>query len=538
MTDNATEASAILPSSTETPSGRTLVAALLLVLALAAILRWHGITTRDFFFDELWIAELSSGHGSVFYDLPLNRLLDQPNTISLDTALPLWKVPASITGAIHPPATFVMLRIWREIFGDSMLALRSFSATWSVIVVLLTFIAARLSFGNIAGLGAALLSAISLANIDQAQDVRGYTMLQAFMLLTAIALLKMRGRPSCWPGAIAVGFGTLLMMYTHYFAAGACAAIVLGAILLLRNKARRQTLGAIGMAGAIWVVTWLPQLKAQLAFVPESADIFLKDRTSSPLVSTLLRLLSSPYRALVADEKSASVTVLVGGGLVLYLLALRFSRRATGGERILPLFWFTVVAGVIGQLLLLDLVRTTQHLDFMKYVLLANPALCVLLGSFVLGPKWLMPAVASGALAVMTFLTPLPMKSELRAHVSFLKDRASPGDLIIIATDPANPHGGQAMYLYIAQGIPWPSHKVFFQVGPASPNLAASLPRGMRWFCFAFDARYRPEFWLPGTRVVEAGPGKDLGVWEVQPIAPATMPSSLPADAGRNSRRD
>ena len=154
----------------------------------------------------------------------------------------------------------------------------------------------------------------------------------------------------------------------------------------------------------------------------------------------------------------------------------------------------------------------------MKYMLLANPALCVLLGSLVLGPRWLMPACIAVALAAMIFFTPLPMKSELRPQIAFLKQRAAPGDLIIIATDPANPHGGQAMYLFVAHGIPWPSHKIFLQVGPASSSLATSLPRGIRWFYFSFDAKYHPSQWLPGTRIVETGPGGGVGVWQVEPI--------------------
>jgi hypothetical protein len=163
----------------------------------------------------------------------------------------------------------------------------------------------------------------------------------------------------------------------------------------------------------------------------------------------------------------------------------------------------------------------------MKYVLPANPALCVLIGSLVIWRRWLTPAAVCVALGVLIALTPLPRKRDLRPHVAYLKTRASANDLFILPTHASNPTGAQATYLFVAQGLPWPRHNLFLQVGPASPDLVASLPRNRRWFYFAFDRTCEPTSWLPGTRIIDAGPGGDAAVWELG--AGDAMPASHPS---------
>jgi hypothetical protein len=514
----AVDSTTSVSHATGQPNRGVVATVLILILFLAAFLRWHTITARGFFFDELWIAELSSGHGSDFFEIPVNRLVDQPNLVALNNALPIWKVPAHITGAIHPPATFVLLRLWREVFGDTMLALRSFSAAWSLVVVLLTFFAARTCFGSTAGLWAALLSTLSSANIDQAQDVRGYTMLEALLLMTAMFLLRLRGKASSWSGAAAVGLGTLSLMFTHYFAAGACVAIALGAITLLRGTMRLQSLGAITAAGLIWCIAWLPQLKSQLAYVPETADFFLIDKTDSPLGATVLRLLTSPYRALVADPQSVNLWTLIGGCFVIYLLARRLGARMSAESIAVPLFWLSIAVGAIAPLLALDLARHTRHLDYMKYVLLANPPVCVLIGSLVVWRRWLMPSLAAIGLVVAMYATPWPWKPDFGPMVEFIRQRATPEDVIILSSENPKGRDGQPTYLYVAHDIPWPSHHIAIIAGPQSPDFVASLPRGVRWFYLGHTTAYSPTDWLPGTRIIETGPARETAVWEITPV--------------------
>lgn len=495
-------------------------ALLLVIVALASFLRWSTITERNFFFDELWIVELSNGRGSAFLDLPTDRVLDQPNLLVLDNATPLWRLPATITGAIHPPGTFVMLRLWRYVFGDSMMALRSASTVWSVGVVVLTFLVARRCFGTQAGLWAALMSAISFGNIDQAQDVRGYTMLQAIGLLTVIALLRMRGKSHDVKGAIGVGAGVLAMMFTHYFALGACLALGVGAIILLHGRARLQALGAMAIAAVAWCVLWIPSMKAQLAYIPGTADIFLLDHSDSPLLQTLLRLLASPYQALVGDPQPLSDLVLTGGAILTLLLLVRVALpvradvETVASERRLACFWLMWIAGVLGVLLAIDLARQSRHLEYMKYFLLINPALCVLLSSFRVRPNWLLPALVSVCLGVLFFTTTRPFKPDNRQQLADLQARVRPGDLIILPQTSEARREGQVTYLFVAHTIRWPVHQIVIPQGPQSAEAMSHWPTTGRWFYVGGTPEVSPKAILPAAVVVEQ---TRTGVFELKP---------------------
>ena len=491
-------------------SGRRATSILLLVIVSAAAwLRWHSITDRGFFFDELWILEVAKGRGSEYFDIPLNRAVEHTNTLAWDNARPIWQVPAHTTGVLHPPGTFVSLRAWCELFGDSMLAMRSHSAMWSLLVVFLSFVATAQSFGRRAGLCAAALSALSLGNIDQAQDTRGYTMLQALMLLTIIGVLRLRGRRSDWKGAAAIGAGTLAMMFTHYFAAGPCVGIVLAAMLLLRGVVRWQVIGAIVVAGALWIALWWPSLRSQLAYIESTADTFLLDRSNAPLVATILRLIASPYQALVADPRPESEIPLLGGATVWLLLLVRMVPRQ-GQEPIgrgVSWMWAGLVGAGIAVLLAMDVIRQSKHLEFPKYLQIANPPLCVLLGSLAIGAqrRWLLPATLAGALACTLLWTPRSLKPDLRPHLAWLREHASPDDLILLPAQLANGRDGQTRFLSVAHGVQWPNIRLAIPLGPQSAAWVDQLPRDGRWFCLTFNA-YDVKTWLPGATVIDQGP--------------------------------
>jgi hypothetical protein len=485
------------------------------ILALAAFLRFHSIADRGFFFDELWIVQLSSGHGSAFMNMPVDTLLDQPNTVALPYARPVWEIPKNTTGAIHPPGTFVMLRLWRDLFGDSVVSVRGFSAAWSVIVVGLCFVAGRIAFNMRTGLWAALMSAVSIGNIDQAQDVRGYTMMQAELLLTVIVLLKLRGKPSSWPGATAIGVGTLAMMYTHYFAAGACAAIVFGIITLLGGRTRWQALASIAVAGVLWTITWLPHLRAQLALVPETADGFLLDHTEYPFWSTLQRLAASPYQALIGDPRVLHPITIVGGLVIFALLIVRVRRNDAEAKKVIRL-WLAIIVGTLGILLALDISRQTKHLEFMKYYVLINPALCVLFGSLTLWRHWLMPTVISVALTVLLFTTPIAPKPDLRPQMAWLKDRVGPNDVVILPSYNLLGRDGQVSYLFLAYAVSRERQRVIIPVDKPKSEVLDMLPRDARWFYLAFAREYDPAIWLPGTEIIDRGPATQAAVYEVK----------------------
>lgn len=521
MSETATSPSSPTPATSEAantaranPLAWVLLAA---ILALAGFVRWHTITDRGFFFDELWNLQLAMGQGSAMFEIPLDRLVEQPNVLIPDNARPIWQVPAHTTGTTHPPGTYVMLRAWSMVFGDSMLSLRSASAAWSMLGIVLTFLFARRWFGVQPALWAALMLAISPGNIDQAQDARGYTMLQALLLATMMILLQMRGRTTAWGHAVGVGVGTLLMMYTHYFSAGLGAAIAVSAILLLRGRVGWQALGAIAVAGVVWNVSWLRMFREQMSIVAEMVDIYQSDPSDTPLVATLFRLAASPFQALVYDPQPLGNLAILGGLVISCVLLARLV-RARGEDAKLALFTFGPIVGLIGMIAAIDVARSTRGLEYAKYFVPILPQLCVLIASTVWFRRWLVPAFATAALAVLCHTTPTPFKPDLRPQLAYLAQHASPGDVILLPS--ANPLGrdGQVTYLQLAHALRWPSHRIAIPVGEPPASLVESLPREVRWFYLAYSSAHDPATYLPCTRIVDRGPATGAAVYEVAPI--------------------
>src|SRR4030081_2598320 len=124
------------------------------VAAVAIALRWFRIDAQS-----LWYDEGISAH-------QLTRSFPEIlRAAALDT---------------HPPLYYWTLKAWGETFGANEFGLRSLSAMWGVVGVVLTFLIGRRLFGTLAGTLAALLLAASPLAVYYAQEVRMYTQVTAF----------------------------------------------------------------------------------------------------------------------------------------------------------------------------------------------------------------------------------------------------------------------------------------------------------------------------------------------------------------------
>src|SRR5262245_43144340 len=135
-------------------SGRRLyLPVMLVVVGLAFSLRLYQLDFQSIWWDE--------GHSIFVASHPISQI---PTLPAMD---------------VHPPAYFVLLRLWLGLAGRSEFALRYLSACFSVLTVALIGRIAATSPGSrpATPLLAALLAAFSPLYVAYAQEVRSYALL-------------------------------------------------------------------------------------------------------------------------------------------------------------------------------------------------------------------------------------------------------------------------------------------------------------------------------------------------------------------------
>lgn len=228
-------------------NGRAALAAAVAVLLLAALLRTYHITQQSLWFDEAFAW----------------NIIQQPDMyprIAADT---------------HPPLYYVLLRGWTEIAGDSVLALRYLSLLFGMVTVALVYqigaeLARQRGWSGTAtvALLAALLMALTDAEIDLAQEARNYTLYTMLACLSMWVYLRWLRRPDRWLAAVWI-LSTAALVYTHY--QGAFIPFIQGlhALMFLRGRRRIEAIGALAAAGFIflpWFVgVTIPQARNAVA---------------------------------------------------------------------------------------------------------------------------------------------------------------------------------------------------------------------------------------------------------------------------------
>ena len=236
---------------------------LLLVIILAAVgLRSYELTARSLWFDEAFSWRL--------------------------VQFPFSEMIARDAADVHPPLYYIVLRGWSEVFGTSLLAMRSFSVAAAALSVGAMYgFAAYVWRDRRIGLLAAALLAFSGWQIAFAWEARMYTLgvllslLASWLLLAAVRL----GKEKLWVNAALAWFGYALLAaafaYTHYFAfftLAAHALFVLAHIIhqtkwrvgeMLQLRTTYLALGAAVIAVAAYV-PWIPIFLQQNSQVQES----------------------------------------------------------------------------------------------------------------------------------------------------------------------------------------------------------------------------------------------------------------------------
>lgn len=474
---------------------------LALILVIAALARSAYINRYSYFFDEAWNDELSTARGSLHIRLANDVLYQEvPKPTSLSGAPAWWRIWANMDHVTHPPMYIIVLRGWRDVFGESPIVSRACSATFSVIAILLLFDISRLLHGNAAALWACLIMALAGAQIELAQEVRPYAVLLAVSMGAISALVRIEKLGPTTPRLIALCACAAAMVLTHYFAAPAALALGAYVLMRLRGKARRNAMIALLIAAGIFITSWGPFLWQQRANFAATADNWLKESRDGHALLSLKRLSAIPFRLLMEppNPKQPLPGYVSSVALVLPFLLLR--RRPD------LLLWCIWLGGTIFFIALLDLTRSTQHLVYIRYSLLGGPALYATLAAVVQSKTRAWRAHLIPAAVALACLGALPTayeqpKPEYRVLASYIDNNVQPGDAVVFYSSDGDEWFSSAMYLntcYYSRAYPWP---FVMMTHPPDESMRDSLSHFDHIWLINRTASMRGEKLLPGAAV-------------------------------------
>jgi hypothetical protein len=471
-----------LSSSAAPQSGRRgwEIAALAAILLLAAGLRLYAVQTANLWHDEFWTLELSCGRDTAHEHLPTDVLLPSlPGLTSMTDAPPWWRLPGSLSQVTHPPLFFWLLRLWRDLLGSNDMATRLLPCIASVAgVALLYRVVLRLN-GSVAALWAAALMALSGQQIFYAQEVRSYSLIVLLGVAALAALIEIEQNGASVSRLVGFGALALSLVLTHYFTIGLVLCLaVYAAIRLPRRTALRVGL-TLAISAAVFALAWGPFMLRQrtaMGLENEGGAAFLLERGPAHVLNTLARLVAVPAQSISPAtfmDAAGLPPVVAWVALPAFLLPLAWLRRR--GDL---LVWYLWVAGVLLPLVALDLSRSSMHLAFPRYTLLAGPGVfaviaagCAKLNGAL---KHIPPAaVVVSCLAVLpTSLREPASKIDWQPIASFAAESMQPGDPLII-TAPAD--RAPQVALYVSHYLGPLNRPIAIITRPASPALEAEL---------------------------------------------------------------
>lgn len=413
---------------------------LLAIIALAASLRLFGLDMESFWGDEVFSV--------VWADA-------DPITIIKSTAIT----------EPHPPLYYLLLHYWMTVFGDSEAVVRSLSALFGVISVLLIYRVGSVLYDRKVGLIAGFLLAVSAFAIQYSQEARAYSL---FLLLTLASflfflLLLKTGKPRKTHFALYT-IANVLLCYTHLFGILAVSSQILYFLLFRRRWAHLRV--GFWAVQAITLVLFSPWIYALATYASQEALPGLDwiDEPSLRLVARTIAELSGAWhlwRPLGVVLVVAVLLLGTAGVLLVPKAAQRGDSSRSLGWRP-PVGWARAMAEHSTALLLMWLLfpfvvtlvvsATLRPVFWDRYLIGIAPALVLLAASGiakvstfarsrVLRVNVLALLVASvgilSVLGVQGYFTHT-LKPEWREVAALVEQEYRPGDAIVTSPKPAN----------------------------------------------------------------------------------------------------
>ena len=389
---------------------------LAIVLSIAAVVRLHELTAHAYMLDECWSVEIASGRGSLHQHLPVDQIIVPPPqfydlTRGVAGGPPWWSAWLHIWSNMevtHPPLYSILLRGWETIFGDTDYGGRLFSVVASLLAIVILFDTVRLQTGLGAAIWAGLLMAVASPQVEHARLTRSYTVLMAIALLAVNIVVRIQRSGVSRGKLLGLTLAVLATLLTHYFCVGALAGLFVYTILVSPGHRQKFVL-CFSVAALVFIAVWGPWMWRQrhLFATDDPSTLFLMADRSHPVRDTLIRIAMDPIRLVFPVPETQPIAVMaIMAGLAIVLapfLPLVHRQNPT------LIVWSMWIIGTGGVVACLDLSRGTDHLMFIRYTIIASPAMCALIPSlFARAGRWRSMMHVSAVIALIGCAVNLP----------------------------------------------------------------------------------------------------------------------------------
>lgn len=389
-----------------------------------------------------------------------------------------------ISGSIeryHPPLFFLILRQVMKV-GTNQVLLRAPAALAGGVSVCLIYVLTRRVFDEATALSATWFAALSPLLIWYSQEIRGYSLLVMWALLSLFALAQLTLRRG-WAWWLLFALATIGGLYTHYtFVLTLPVQIALVAGLLASKNGTPWAIPALLADWAVTGLSFIPWLKTP------AGSYFVSQLQSDRLYYNALTAgrLNLPadldYMKLVRILALAGVVLIVLGAFLLYRLLRRRSAwflKLRDGRifRVLAIVFFITILVVSVIPRGYTLKRYTHVLWFLVPIAFGWIWPWGKRNGMLL--KSLIPLALLASLINVFFIP----KAQWKQAAQWVLDRQQPGDVVLLAPYWMNVPFGY----YTQEDIPLAGIKPQDDTIQAITNLANAHPR--IWMLYhVFDA--------------------------------------------------
>lgn len=360
----------------------------------------------------------------------------------------------------NPPLYYTLIHAWTPLFGQSATMLRLPSVVFSLLSVVLVYVAGREIFASArAGLTAALALALSANNIYYAQEARAYAMETAAIGVAILAMARFLARPGRIAPLVLYAAGAALAVHAHLTASIFVAAANVAVFISLFGRSRLLTLKPF----IAWCVANGVVLAACLPLLPMLTDPMVANDISWIQPTTRWTIEGVWTRTIVGQT---ALGTLLTGRIALFVLGLLL---------VLPIWRGGRLAVTLLIVLPLVFMAATIAASFIRPILIPRIwawmwlPLALLLGGILARRP---PILTLGIMAVLGWICTVhfalvpSLSEDWRSSIDQLQRKLGPSDIIVLS-----PYSAVTAFAYYAPQV----HLAAKLAGDAPPTVETTL---------------------------------------------------------------